>query len=249
MKRVITYAWLVGILTLGVYAADVIREGPWQVKCDKGEVLDLSYQGTPVVSTLGDFRVAGREVIQPFREVAELREKKADQLVYEGISDDGNSLYVEFGEVATVGRDFEFMVFTYWLPPSQWPADAVSGVIRFSPKVISAQQVPVPEKDIVAPNALDYLIKTDNGRQFRMRALFLDRDKSRLTKKDGTFVLEFEGDRDYVSNPEGMKKRSLSYWLRSTGTCYVKFVLSEEQGGRWPRPKSPGRRSKVTSRK
>jgi hypothetical protein len=153
--------------------------------------------------------------------------------VYEGISDDGQNLYVEFGEVATVGRDFEFTVFTYWLPPIPWPVDAVSGVIRFSPAVASVKRVPLPEGDVVGPQTVDYVARLGDGKQIRVRTLFLDAEKSRVVRQEGApLVFTFEGSRDYDSEPEKTKQRSLSQWLRNTDTCYVKFIFST--GGESP---------------
>jgi len=230
MRRVITYTWLVGVLAAGVHAAEVIKKGPWQARCDKGEVVELSCDGITVLTKIGNVRVAGRDAVRPFRDATTLREKQDNQLVYEGISDDGKHLYVEFGQIAAVDSDFEFMIFTYWLPPDQWPPDAVTGLIEFSPEVKSVKQVPAPGKESAVQQTLNYLVELDNGKQLRMRTLYLDREKIELTRTKDNYQFRFEGSHDYRKYPSRPKHgRSMYYYMCTTDTSYVKFIFSREK--------------------
>jgi hypothetical protein len=197
------------------------------VTCEKGEVTELRFRDYPIVTALGDFRVSGRDV-RAFREVAELREKSADTLVYEGISDDGRFMYVEFGDVVTVGETCEFLLFTSWLPPSQYPADAAMGMVRFASNVVSVTRVAIPKNEPVTPGTVDLLAELENEQKVGIRIVGLDGTRIYLKPEEGCRVLRFEQSRDYVRDVLAGHpgSRTLSYWISSTDTHCVKFTFA-----------------------
>jgi len=211
---------LAGLVHL-VHADESISNGKWKVSCGAGEIRQASFNDTPLIAKLGNFRVAGRKV-SPFKDVSELREKGSDRLVYEGIADDGQNMYVEFGVGIKIGTDLEILVFLEWLPPSPWPPDAIEGVLNFSEAVVSLERVKIPAEDAVIPGTQDFAVKLRSGREFRMRALGLDGKNTGIKKNGQRYSLFFQETRDYVPR----KNTSHSYWMTSTDSHYIKFTIS-----------------------
>jgi len=221
--------WVIAMslfVAVSVLAEETVSREAWQVSASEGELTGIVVAGTPLIAGLGDFRVAGKKV-RPFREIAELRERSEDRLVYEGISDDGKHLYVEFGQVIEVGKTLDFMLFLSWLPPSVWPPDAVQGVMRFAPEVTGVDKVAIPAGTSVLPGTQDFEATLKSGKQVHIRAVGLDPENVTLKKENNSFYMEFRESRDYVSPISAkMNNRSLSYWTSSTDTHYIKFTFS-----------------------
>ena len=218
------------VLALGsAQAGESITHGDWSVSVEKGEVSEALFQKQPFIRRLGAFRVVGKEV-RPFREIAEIRDREPRRLVYEGISDDTKHLYVEFGQVIEVGNTMSFMLSMAWLPPSPWPPDAVEGILEFAPSVVSLAKTDIPPDDPVVPGTCQFVAKLKDGGAVLMRVTGLDAAKTRIEAKDGHVRMRFQESRGYAPSPEGMKKRSLTYWTTSTDTHYVRFVFSRAEG-------------------
>jgi len=221
-------AWIVilnSVLVATLYGAESISRGDWQVSADKGELTQVLIGKTPFITRMGDFRVAGKKV-RPFREVAELKEKTREQLVYEGISDDGQDLYVEFGQVLKLNDELDVLLYMEWLPPCVWPGDAVEGVIEFCPEVVALEEAGIPEGRESLPHTCDFTARLKTGTIVHIRTVGLDQTKIDIEKKGGHFRMRFQETRDYVRSPKGEKNRTLSYMISSTSSHYVRFIFS-----------------------
>lgn len=228
MRFLTILAFLIWAICPALWADDTIANDVWKVTCEKGEVTELQFNGTPVITEFGGFRVAGRDV-RSSREVAELREKKSDILVYEGICDNNYNSYVEFGQVAKINKDFEFSLLTFWIPPSPWPLDAAMGFIRFSDRVVSAKEIPISEKEVVTPGTVDLLLDLKNKTKLKIRITGIDGSKNYLKRERGVYVFRFEGARNYMRNPwKRMNTRYWGKWLSATKEHTIKFVFSGE---------------------
>lgn len=229
MKKVIVFA-IISTLSFIVRSEEILKSGSWTVKVEKGEVKEASFKGGSVIESLGNFAVAGKREVRDFREVAELREKKGNSLVYEGISDDRKCPYVEFGEIAELmKKEFSFTLFTFWRPPSPWPADSEKGALVFSKNVIDVKKIKTDPNAVLPPKALTYALKLKKGDELRLLIIGADEDKTSLENKEGKFSVNFIGANDYVKDPTAGRSRSCSYWISSTDSHYVKFIFSEKR--------------------
>ena len=187
-------------------------------------------KGSEFLAGLGAFRVVGKENIRPFSRVSELREIKVEEdcrrLVYEGISDDGKTPFVEFGQVINMDRTLSYLLFLYWCPPSPVPADAVEGILKFAPTVTSVENVPIPESDTVIPRTRDYSITLADGTKLRLRAVGLEPDKTRIAKNDGRLEIRFQETRSYDPGTASGKNRTDSYVSSATDSHFITFTFS-----------------------
>jgi len=220
----ITGAFLVNVC----WCEETLSSGPWQLSAEKGEVTRLTLGGTAVLKRIGGFRVAGKDV-RPFIEVTELREKTSDQIVYEGIADARDDLYVEFGQVIKAGKDLEYLLFLWWLPPGCWPPDAVEGVVDLAPAVLGVERLEIDPGQAALTGTQDFRIKMKGGKLVRLRITGADPRKTTVVRRDKTFQIRFEESRDYLESPLGRGGRHMSYWVSSTDEHHVKFTFSVEK--------------------
>jgi len=206
----------------------VLSSGDWKLSADKGELTKVLVGQTPFITKLGDFRVAGKGV-RPFVEVAELREKGKNFLVYEGISDDGEDLYVEFGQVVELGKGLDFLLFMSWLPPAMYPADAAQGTVEFAPTVVDLKKADIPPGEAVIPGTQDFVALLKDGERVKIRAIGLEAEKTNIVKTGDSFAIRFQETRDYLRDISKLGKRLMSRWMHSTGTHYVRFIFTIEE--------------------
>jgi len=79
------------------------------------------------------------------------------------------------------------------------------------------------------PGTCKFVAKLKDGREVSVRAAGLDAAKTRIDTNEGRVRIRFQESRGYVPPPEGMKRRSLTYWTSSTDTHYVRFVFSRAE--------------------
>jgi hypothetical protein len=228
MKKIIIFALISSFIYI-VKSEESLINSDWKLKIDKGEIKEASFKGQKLIESLGDFSVAGKKEVRAFSEVAELREKKGNTLVYEGISDDGKCPYVEFGEIIELDKNFDFTLFTLWRPPSPWPADSEKGSLLFSKNVIDVKKIKTDPENLLPPRTLTYELKLKNGDELSLLIVGLNEEKTSISQKDGKFTIDFIGANDYVKDPRTGKSRSCSYWIASTDSHYVKFIFKEKR--------------------
>jgi hypothetical protein len=225
------------LLVFTIYAGESISGGRWSATADKGELTGASVDGTPFLASLGGFHVIGKKEVRPFKDVSELREneKKKEMLIYEGISDDGKNLFVEFGAVIKTGKSLDFLLFMSWLPPGPQIPDAVEGTLKFAAAVKNIKKISIPKSDTVIPGTCDFLLSMKNRTKVRMRVQGLDQKKIEIKKdKQGVFVMRFEERRDYLCRDYTLKKKDISsnsrlleYWIRNIDTHFIQFTFSK----------------------
>jgi len=228
MKTACLAVCAIGIMTggLSVYADETLDGAAWTVTAAKGELTGVSVKGVPLVGSLGSFRVVGKDV-RPFKEVSSLRQGSRHPLVYEGIADDGEHHYVEFGQVIEVGEELTYLLFLSWLPPSTWPPDAVSGTLTFAPGVSRVRTSDIPPDAEVLASSQDVVAELNDGQRVRIRVEGIDPEKSHLQRTPAGMVLSFEEARDYVAPvTDQMNRRTLSYWTSSTDTHYIRITFT-----------------------
>ena len=228
LKKILLFSLLVSF-SANSFSGEQINNNKWNVKIEKGEIAGLFAKGEAIADILGSFRVAGKKEIRQFSEVSTLREKKENQFIYEGISDDGDFLYAEFGEVIAVDKKtFDFMLYTAWLPPSPMPPDAVEGILKFGKDVEVVKRIELSPEKTLPPNTLAYEITMKSGTKLNLKIIGLDKSKTVLAKEAPSFVINFRGASDYVKEPRNENQRTLSYWISSTDTHYMRFIFSLE---------------------
>ena len=226
MKKIfISFVILSFILNLS--AEESLKNASWKVQVKKnGEVSALSYKGEAIIQKIGNFGVFAKKAVKTFSEVAELREKDKNTLVYEGISDDGNCPYVEFGEIVKIDKKFNFTLYTLWMPPSQWPADSSKGSVSFAKSVIQIKELKTSEDELLPPGTLSYELKMKSGKKLIMKIIGSSSKRISLKKQNDTYSLDFSGVNDYVTDPTKENSRTRVYWIASTDSHYVKFIIS-----------------------
>jgi len=112
------------------------------------------------------------------------------------------------------------------LPPSPWPADAIQGELRFSSQVASLEKRPVAVDETVIPGTCEFKATLTSGDEIVIRIIGLNPKAVSIKKKDGNYIMSFEGARDYVKYPNRLSSRTLNYWIGSVDSHYIRFTFT-----------------------
>jgi hypothetical protein len=226
MKKILI-SFVILSMSFNLLADESLKNTAWKVTVKKnGEVSGLNYKGEKIIEKIGNFGVLGKKAVKTFSEVAELREKNKNTLVYEGISDDGNCPYVEFGEIVKLDKKFNFTLYTMWMPPSQWPADSSNGSVVFTKSIAQIKELKTSDDELLPPGTLTYELKLESGKKLIMKIIGSSSKRVSLKKQNGVYALDFSGVNNYVKDPTKENSRTRVYWIASTDSHYVKFIIS-----------------------